>query len=38
LLAEGGAVERRLTPADLRAAEGLAVVNSVRLWRRAVLL
>jgi len=31
-------VERRLTPADLRAADDLAVVNSVRLRRRAVLV
>lgn len=38
LLDEGAVVERRLTPADLRAADGLAVVNSVRLWRDAVLL
>jgi para-aminobenzoate synthetase/4-amino-4-deoxychorismate lyase len=38
LLEEETVVERRLTPADLRAAEDLAVVNSVRLWRRAVLL
>ncbi|MBM3695007.1 MAG: aminodeoxychorismate synthase component I [Actinobacteria bacterium] len=38
LLEEGMVVERRLTPADLRAADDLAVVNSVRLRRRAVLV
>jgi para-aminobenzoate synthetase/4-amino-4-deoxychorismate lyase len=37
LLEEGGAIERPLTPADLRTAEELAVVNSVRPWRPAGL-
>ncbi|MDT0275289.1 aminodeoxychorismate synthase component I [Blastococcus goldschmidtiae] len=37
LIAEGRLHERRLTPADLVAAEGLAVVNSLRGWRDAVL-
>jgi para-aminobenzoate synthetase/4-amino-4-deoxychorismate lyase len=38
LLDEGVIMERRLTPADLRAADELAVVNSVRLWRSAELV
>lgn len=38
LVAEGRLHERLLTPADLAAAEGLAVVNSLRGWRPAVLL
>ncbi len=38
LVEEGVLSERRLTPADVRAAEGLAVVNSLRGWRRAELL
>ena len=37
LLERGAVVERRLTPTDLRTADELAVVNSVRLWRSAVL-
>jgi para-aminobenzoate synthetase/4-amino-4-deoxychorismate lyase len=37
LLAEGKATERRLTPDDVMAAGELAVVNSVRLWRPAVI-
>ena len=38
LLDEGVLRERELTPDDLRAAEGLAVVNSLRGWRAAVLI
>lgn len=38
LLDEGVLAERRLTPADLERADGLAVVNSLRGWRPAVLL
>ncbi len=38
LVDEGVLHERRLTPDDLAAAEGLAVVNSLRGWRAAVLL
>jgi para-aminobenzoate synthetase/4-amino-4-deoxychorismate lyase len=38
LLEEGRVAERRLTPADLRRAEKLAVANSVRLWRPARLV
>ena len=38
LVAEGRLHERPLTPADLAAAEELAVVNSLRGWRPAVLL
>jgi len=38
LVADGRLRERRLTPADLEAAEALAVVNSLRGWRPAVLL
>ncbi len=37
LLDEGVLRERELTPDDLRAAEGLAVVSSLRGWRDAVL-
>lgn len=37
LLAEGALRERALTVADLHAAEELAVVNSLRGWRPAVL-
>lgn len=37
-MAERGAVERPVTVADLRRAEALAVVSSVRGWREAVLL
>ncbi len=37
LIEEGRLHERRLTPADLVAAEGLAVVNSLRGWRDARL-
>ncbi len=37
LLDEGVLLERELTPDDLRAAEGLAVVSSLRGWRDAVL-
>jgi para-aminobenzoate synthetase/4-amino-4-deoxychorismate lyase len=38
LVDDGVLTERRLTPADLAAAEALAVVNSLRGWRDAVLL
>ncbi len=38
LLAEGSIEERVLIPKDLHDASGLAVVNSVRLWRPARLL
>jgi para-aminobenzoate synthetase/4-amino-4-deoxychorismate lyase len=38
LVDEGVLRERRLTPEDLVAAEALAVVNSLRGWRPAVLL
>jgi para-aminobenzoate synthetase/4-amino-4-deoxychorismate lyase len=38
LLDEGRVAERPLRPADLDAADDLAVVNSVRLWRPAELL
>lgn len=38
LVARGDVREAVLTPADLRAATELAVVNSVRLWRPARLL
>ncbi len=38
LVGAGRLHERRLTPADLAAAEELAVVNSLRGWRPAVLL
>jgi para-aminobenzoate synthetase/4-amino-4-deoxychorismate lyase len=38
LIEEGAIVVRLLTPADVRAADELAVVNSVRLWRPAVLV
>jgi para-aminobenzoate synthetase/4-amino-4-deoxychorismate lyase len=38
LLEEGRVAERRLTPGDLRSAEELAVINSVRLWRPARLV
>lgn len=37
LLAEGVLRERVLTPADLRRADGLALVNALRGWRPAVL-
>ncbi len=38
LVDEGVLHERRLTPADLTAAEALAVVNSLRGWRAAELV
>lgn len=38
LLAEGVLAERSLTPDDLRRAEALALVSSLRGWRGAVLL
>jgi para-aminobenzoate synthetase / 4-amino-4-deoxychorismate lyase len=38
LLEQGRLRERVLTPADLRAASGLALVSSLRGWRPAVLL
>jgi para-aminobenzoate synthetase/4-amino-4-deoxychorismate lyase len=38
LVEVGELAERDLTPADLRRADGLAVVNSLRGWRTAVLL
>ncbi|SDE60511.1 chorismate-binding protein [Auraticoccus monumenti] len=38
LLAEGRLAERSLTPDDVRRAEGLALVSSLRGWRTAVLL
>lgn len=38
LLEEGEVVERVVTLADLWQADGLAVINSVRGWRRAVLV
>lgn len=38
LLAEGKVREAVLTPADLRSASELAVINSVRLWRSAHLI
>ena len=38
LVASGRLHERPLTPADVAAADGLAVVNSLRGWRPAVLL
>jgi para-aminobenzoate synthetase/4-amino-4-deoxychorismate lyase len=38
LLEAGQLAERELTPADLRRADGLAVVSSLRGWREAVLL
>jgi para-aminobenzoate synthetase/4-amino-4-deoxychorismate lyase len=37
LLADGTLAERTLTTADLRRAEGLAVISSLRGWRDAVL-
>jgi para-aminobenzoate synthetase/4-amino-4-deoxychorismate lyase len=37
LLEQGDLVERTIQPSDLEACEGLALVNSVRLWRGAVL-
>ncbi|MDE3065637.1 MAG: aminotransferase class IV, partial [Acidobacteriota bacterium] len=37
LLEEGRLVEAVLTPADLRGADEIAVINSLRGWRRAVL-
>jgi para-aminobenzoate synthetase/4-amino-4-deoxychorismate lyase len=38
LLREGSAAERVLTPADLRRADALWLVSSLRGWRRAVLV
>lgn len=38
LLAEGQLAERVITRADLAQAQGLAVLNSVRRWREAVLM
>ncbi|MFP5371771.1 MAG: aminodeoxychorismate synthase component I, partial [Actinomycetes bacterium] len=38
LVDEGVLRERELTPGDLRTAEGLAVVSSLRGWRSAVLI
>ncbi|WP_114559918.1 chorismate-binding protein [Desertihabitans aurantiacus] len=38
LLADGTLAERPLTPDDLRRADGLALVSSLRGWRPAVLL
>ncbi|TKJ32620.1 hypothetical protein A6V29_16670 [Blastococcus sp. CCUG 61487] len=38
LVEEGRLSERVLTPADLTAADGLAVVNSLRGWRGARLV
>jgi para-aminobenzoate synthetase/4-amino-4-deoxychorismate lyase len=37
LVADGVLAERVLRPADLRRAEGLALVNALRGWRPAVL-
>jgi para-aminobenzoate synthetase/4-amino-4-deoxychorismate lyase len=37
LVAGGGLGERALRPADLRRAEDLALVSSLRGWRRATL-
>lgn len=37
LLEEGRLAERRISVADLEKCEGIAVVNSVRLWRAAFL-
>ncbi len=38
LLAAGQIRERVLTPADLRAARRIALINSVRKWQAAVLV
>jgi para-aminobenzoate synthetase / 4-amino-4-deoxychorismate lyase len=38
LLRRGRLRERRLRPADLLVAEAVYLINSVRLWRRALLL
>ena len=38
LLEEGRLTERRIDLADLESCEGIAVVNSVRLWRPAFLV
>ena len=38
LLADGTLKERSITAAELRAAEGIALINSVRGWRKAELL
>jgi para-aminobenzoate synthetase/4-amino-4-deoxychorismate lyase len=38
LLRRGAVAERVLTPADLQRAEAIWLVNSVRRWRRAVLV
>jgi para-aminobenzoate synthetase/4-amino-4-deoxychorismate lyase len=37
LLEQGDLVERTIRPSDLEACEGLALVSSVRLWRRAIV-
>jgi para-aminobenzoate synthetase/4-amino-4-deoxychorismate lyase len=37
LLEQGDLVERTIRPSDLEVCEGLALVNSVRLWREALL-
>jgi para-aminobenzoate synthetase/4-amino-4-deoxychorismate lyase len=37
LLEQGDLVERTIRPSDLDVCEGIALVNSVRLWREALL-
>jgi para-aminobenzoate synthetase/4-amino-4-deoxychorismate lyase len=38
LLKEGQLTERQISVTDLRGCEGIALVNSVRLWRPAFLI